>query len=204
MDIDAVVVVSLAVHFDETSNSYSLYKPRPPALRKEGRYSICDGPGGYDEYEYQFVDSRPFSSLLPVLEDMMFCKICYLLSRDPYLSCCCGHTFCKSCLDALTDSVDDLYMMCPVCREKDFQTVKNQQVERAIKRLCVSCTNSVAGCTWQGELNYIKVHLESCQFEKIACNDCGNTVERQHLHEHLKNECLGPKLMHPVIWQKSS
>jgi len=201
MDIDTVVV-SLAVHYDEISNSYSLYKPQQPLLKEDYK---CDGPGGYDEY--QFVDSRPFSLLLPAIEDMMFCKICYLLSRDPFLSCCCGHTFCKSCLDLLNVTADtgSVYVtrMCPVCREKDFQTVKNHQVDRVIKSLHILCTNFKAGCTWQGELNYIEAHLKSCQLEKVACSDCGNTMERQHLHDHLKNECLGPKLMHPVVWQKS-
>ena len=200
MDFDTVVV-SLDVHYDENSNSYSLYKPQPP-LHKDGN-SVCHGPGGYDEY--QFIDSRGlFSTLLPTIKDMMLCKICHLISRDPYLSCCCGHTFCKSCLDVLQATAGDSYVMCPMCREKDFQTVKNKQVDRAIKSLRVSCTNSRTGCNWQGELNYIKAHLVSCQFEKVACNECRYTMEQGHLDYHLKNECQGPKLMHPVFWQKSS
>ena len=29
----------------------------------------------------------------------LLCKICHLPSKDPHLSRCCGHTFCKSCAD---------------------------------------------------------------------------------------------------------
>jgi len=175
------IVVSLTVHYDDRSNSYSLYKPRPPPLKDTN--GLCPGrgpgPGGYNEF--QFIDSQPSSTLLSAIEDMTICKICYLLSRDPCLSCCCGHTFCKSCIDALGDDA-----MCPLCRDEKFQAVKNKQVERAIKSLHVSCTNSEAGCTWQGELSYIKAHLKHCQYEKVACDKCGITMEQGLLHDHQK------------------
>ena len=43
--------------------------------------------GGYD------------CSFINTPHDRFVCKICHLPSRDPYLSVCCGHVFCKSCLD---------------------------------------------------------------------------------------------------------
>ena len=42
-------------------------------------------------YEYNFISGPPV--------DRLVCKICHLPSREPYLSVCCGHLFCKSCLD---------------------------------------------------------------------------------------------------------
>jgi len=41
-------------------------------------------------YGYDFVDSIP---------DRLVYKACHLPSRDPYLTTCCGHVFCKSCQD---------------------------------------------------------------------------------------------------------
>ena len=41
-------------------------------------------------YEYDFS-----STLL----DQIVYKICQCPTRDPYLSICCGHVFCKTCID---------------------------------------------------------------------------------------------------------
>ena len=50
--------------------------------------------GGYD---CQFVD-------IPRDADVI-CKICQIPSREPQISVCCGHTFCKSCLDTANSVV---------------------------------------------------------------------------------------------------
>ena len=119
--------------------------------------------GGYD---YQFVDTP---------SDVLLCKICHFPSRAPHLSVCCGHTFCKSCLDGMkqatyrlggfhTSFKDSLRspaprVQCPMCRSEDFSTVANKQNERVIKSLRVFCTNKDKGCDWQGEINNITGHL---------------------------------------------
>ena len=137
--------------------------------------------GGYD---YAFVDTP---------QDRYFCIICQFPSRDPYLSVCCGHLFCKSCLDnvkkaAVTSAA------CPVCRNKDFATFPNKAVDREIRSFLVYCTNKDKGCEWQGELNDINQHLgkhtSGCQFEKVRCsNECGKLIERQYLTNHVETEC---------------
>ena len=148
--------------------------------------------GGYD---YQFVDTP---------SDMLLCKICHLPSKEPHLSVCCGHTFCKSCLDGLRQSKPNLSLpwsfpeasevvSCPMCRSEDFDTVANKQNERAIKSLRVFCANKDKGCDWQGELNDIFGHLrnsDGCQFEEVKCsNDCGLLLQRQCIPSHIDNEC---------------
>ena len=64
---------------DDTDNGRL---PRVPSTTQHGGY------------EFKFVQGMDGN-----LEDIFMCKICYLPSRDPQLSVCCGHTFCKSCLD---------------------------------------------------------------------------------------------------------
>ena len=127
-------------------------------------------------YEYQFVETPP---------DMFVCKICHHPSREPYLSVCCGHTFCKSCLDGAM-----LCFSCPMCREQPFTTVPNKQNERAIKSRHVFCINREKGCHWQGELSAVSDHLENstgCQFEDVICpNQCGTTFERWYLQDHTR------------------
>ena len=136
--------------------------------------------GGYD---YSFVDTP---------HDRYICKICHLPSREPYLSECCGHVFCKACLDnvkkaaAITDA-------CPICRDEEFVTFRNRQADREIKCLLIYCTNKEKGCEWQGEVNDIDSHLgntDGCQFEEVKCsNECGKMIERQYLTSHVETEC---------------
>ena len=143
--------------------------------------------GGYD---YNFVKEPP---------DTTICVICQLASRDPYLSVCCGHVFCKSCLDnakIAADVAPDIFEAnCPMCRvpSQEFVTVPNKQIDRLVRSLHVYCTNKEKGCQWQGEVNYISDHLgrsDGCDFEDFLCsNNCGQIVQRQYLVGHLEAEC---------------
>ena len=137
--------------------------------------------GGYD---YDLVNQPP---------DRLVCKICHLPSRDPYLSVCCGHVFCKSCLDNIKKATA-ITNACPVCRDEEFVTFPNKAVDREVKQLHTYCTNKKKGCEWQGELNDINNHLENsrrgCQFEKVKCsNECGKMIQRQYLTSHVETEC---------------
>ena len=80
-----------------------------------------------------------------------------------------------------------------MCRSEGFTTVANKQNERVIKSLRVFCTNKDKGCDWQGEINDITGHLGSsdgCSFEEVKCsNDCGLLLQRQHIPDHVDNEC---------------
>ena len=105
-----------------------------------------NGGGGY---EYQFVDTP---------SDTLVCKICQYVNREPHLSVCCGHTFCKSCLEGAKKTSD----ACPVCHEEEFVTVPNRQANRVVSSLHVFCTNKEKGCEWQGEVNNITNHVKYC------------------------------------------
>ena len=136
-------------------------------------------------YEYKFVDNAL---------DRYVCNICHLPSRNPYLSVCCGHVFCKSCLESFKSAcTPKINLACPVCRDRSFVTFPNKQLDREVKDLHVMCTNYEKGCEWQGELNDITNHLGNsggCQFEDVKCpNECGVTLERQYLTSHIEMEC---------------
>ena len=131
-------------------------------------------------YEHKFVNTPP---------DSLVCKLCIHPCRDPYLSGCCGHNFCKSCLD----NVGRASTNCPFCRNEKFTTFLNKLSDREIKSLHVMCTNEERGCKWQGEMNDINNHLvrsDGCQFENVNCpNECGMTLQRRYLTSHVENEC---------------
>ena len=136
--------------------------------------------GGYD---YQFVYEPPHR---------LICQICKYPSRDPYLSVCCGHVFCKSCLDTVKRALNSY--ACPMCRSEEFFAVPNKQADREIRSLHVFCTNKGKGCEWQGEMYDITNHLgnnDGCQFEDTHCpKGCGKMLQRRHLASHVKTGCV--------------
>ena len=141
-------------------------------------------------FEYQFVISPP---------DIVVCKICHLPSRDPHLTMCCGHVFCKSCLDSMKKAKSIVSNICPVCRSEDFVTFPNKQIDREVKSLHVYCTNKGRGCEWQGEVNYIDNHLTKdggCEYEDVLCTSgCGEVIQRRDLTKHVENECPRHKVV---------
>ena len=134
--------------------------------------------GGYD---YQFVDT-------PL--DRVVCVICHLPSRDPHMTECCGHVFCKSCLDKAKAT---RYASCSMCKDDDFNTFCNKQINREVLSIRVYCTNKEKGCEWEGEIRDISIHLENsdgCQFEEVECpNECKELIQRQYLGSHVKSKC---------------
>ncbi|XP_065916952.1 TNF receptor-associated factor 3-like [Dysidea avara] len=140
-----------------------------------------NGGGGY---EYHFVTTPA---------DWLMCNICHYPSRDPYLSGCCGHTFCKSCLEGAKKATT-ISDACPICRNEEFPTMPNKQADRTVRSLHVFCTNKEKGCEWQGEVNNIVGHVtnsDGCQFEEVICpNGCGMCVQRKYLSSHVEDECV--------------
>ena len=138
----------------------------------------------YGGYDYQFVDAVP---------DDLICKICHCPSRDPYLTICCGQTFCKSCLDKVDNmgARGRISKACPFCRSKSFKHFKNKQADRNIKGLRVTCINKE--CPWKGELKDLNNHTEQCPFEVIVCpNNCGKRIQRSNMLRHESN-CIRRK-----------
>ena len=137
-----------------------------------------EGAGGYG---YRFTEKFVTTPL-----DRYFCVICHHPSREPHLSVCCGHVFCRSC-------IDKVIAPCPMCRDENFVTFPNKQLDREIKNLDVLCTNVERGCAWHGKLSKIDDHLRNngdCQFEEVECtNRCGEAMQRRYHSSHIETEC---------------
>ena len=136
-------------------------------------------------YEYKFIDTP---------SDGLLCRICHLPSRDPFLSTCCGHNFCESCLDDYKRVTTFDTTTCPVCRDQGFLSVRNKLSGREIRNLHVMCANNERGCEWQGEVNDISKHIgdddAGCPFQDVACpNICGKVLQRQYLTNHVETKC---------------
>ncbi|XP_065887556.1 TNF receptor-associated factor 3-like isoform X2 [Dysidea avara] len=153
---------------------------------KQDVRSVMVSEGGYD---FDFVQSPP---------DDLLCNICQLPARDATLSVCCGHSFCKCCMDCylLSNTMD--CSSCLYCRKENFQSFPDKKTTRLVLNLQVFCPNKSQGCSWVGELRSVEDHLDKnstasnigCLFTEICCsNECGVVIQRRLLEDHLKLEC---------------
>ena len=108
-------------------------------------------------YPYQFVD-KPL--------DLLICKICQLVSRDPYETTCCHNTFCKVCIDMASNHG---YISCPLCRHQPVEAIECVQLRRQITSLHVFCDNKENGCEWVGEIEAIGRHKKQCTYYMVIC-----------------------------------
>ncbi|XP_065901914.1 TNF receptor-associated factor 4-like [Dysidea avara] len=142
--------------------------------------STVSAPSETSGHECRFVNT---------LHERYICKICLYPCKDPYLSGCCGHNFCKSCLD----NAKKINNSCPLCQNKELASFPNIQADREIIGFGVMCTNEERGCEWQGKLNDLNSHLgnsSGCQFEDVKCfNECGKMLQRQYLTSHIVTGC---------------
>jgi len=133
--------------------------------------------GGYD---YDFCSTIP---------ERIVCKICQCPSRDPYLSLCCGHVFCKTCIDQMKKATATA-SNCPMCRDEEFPTVPNKQINREVRDLVIFCTNKNNGCSWNGEIRAVEAHRKLCPLEEVECEyhsvGCKIKVQRKDVKSHNK------------------
>ena len=117
------------------------------AEASHGKLNVVDQKrfGGYD---CEFVE--PTVSV-PQTE----CPICKLILRDPYITECCGTSFCCSCVE----QVRAVQSRCPICREDKFEFFPNTILKHSLNKLHVLCTYSKRSCKWRGKLGELNHHM---------------------------------------------
>lgn len=143
-------------------------------LNKMAELDMSVSTAGYD---CAFVDA------LPRLLIQSECAICLLVLREPHLISCCGHNFCRSCVDQIIKNKKP----CPLCQQCAFTTLHNKGLERSLKELVVTCENSRLSCDWRGELGKLDTHLsETCPCVKLRCHyaNCNFVAKRRDMASH--------------------
>lgn len=111
------------------------------------------------------------------------CSICLLVLREPHLISCCGHNFCRPCIETVIKNKKP----CPLCQQCVFTTLHNKGLERSLKELVVTCEEVLLGCNWRGELGKMDAHLkEACPYVELRCRyvDCDTVAKRQDMPLH--------------------
>ena len=123
------------------------------------------------------------------------CPICLLVLKAPHVISCCGHHFCHICIQRILDDAKP----CPLCQEKDFKVMLHKGVMREINGLMVKCPFEEAGCSWEGELGNVALHVSTeqaktrggvCEYMLVHCvYQCGFRCQRRFIKKHEEEEC---------------
>jgi len=103
--------------------------------------------------------------------------------REAQETVCCGHVYCKSCLDQL--KFTDSGHVCPYCRKEKFVVFPSRLTDRQVISLKIKCPNKAEGCKWVGELYDVDKHLKGC-FLKCKYFDigCETKMYKEEQTEH--------------------
>ena len=140
-------------------------------------------------YSCEFVDPPP--TLL-----QSECSICLQILCRPHLISCCGHNYCKVCIDQIIEKSRP----CPLCSEETFTVLHNKGLQRSLNELNVYCSNSKLGCEWKGPLGQFERHLNEdpelefqlfgCPYVEVECkHGCGGRMRRGLIAEHQNELC---------------
>ena len=160
-------------------------KPLPGPARRDRKE---ENRGGYD---CEFVKQPPEAFQTK-------CPVCLLILKEPCLISCCGHKFCRECIERVKK--DD--KPCPLCGEQDFTFLRERGLERFLKGSEVWCSYKEEGCEWSGELGKLEEHLNQdpgaspesqlngCEFVEVECMcKCGEWFQRRHITSHQNEQC---------------
>ena len=158
----------------------------PPRLVRRDRKK--ENRGGYD---CDFVEKPPEAFQTD-------CPVCLLILKEPCLISCCGHKFCRECIEQVKK--DD--KPCPLCGEQDFTFMRERGLERFLKGSEVWCSYKKEGCEWKGKLGKLQEHLNQdpctspgiqlsrCEFVAVECiYKCGEWFQRRHIATHQNEQC---------------
>ncbi len=125
------------------------------------------------------------------------CSVCLEVLRDVHLTICCGHNFCKECIER----VQKAEKSCPLCNKERFTVTYNRAHDVALKQFEVYCTHRKIGCEWKGRLEVLDKHLnvnpelekqlQGCTFVEVQCyhDGCGQYCQRHLIANHQSENC---------------
>ena len=179
------LTLDLAPNNDRITEASEPFRPQP-LPRALPREKSKKDRGGYD---CVFVEPPP-----SVLQTE--CPVCLLVLKEPCIVSCCGHKFCRECIEPIEKDKKP----CPLCNKPDFKFMRERALERSLKDLEVWCSYRNEGCEWKGKLEKLEEHLNQdpspenqingCHFMAIECiHKCGECFQRRHITTHVIEQC---------------
>ena len=156
----------------------------------------------------QTLDLDDVIKFVEPLPDELQCPLCLEFLKEPTLTSCCGHHFCRECINrAITRS-----HVCPLCNNQGFQTLLNKEKQRLVNTLKVYCKWKSQGCEWVGELGRLEHHLDveegDCGCVEVECEfgpvGCVAKLPRKDLQRHKEENVHKHLVLMSVMSLKSN
>lgn len=126
------------------------------------------------------------------------CYLCEQLMRSPCHLTCCNSRYCQKCVDRMISAKNT----CKKCHSKWYckeTSSDDMAIKQIIDKLHVYCPMKINGCLWSGRMQDLETHLlwnefksndtTACRFLPVPCPECGVSVPRWEMAEHLKGQC---------------
>ena len=111
------------------------------------------------EREFDFVEKPTQDFFCPV-------SLEYLL--EPQLTFCCGHHLSLQAAKRLQEEGKP----CPMCNSEEWSAVLDKYHRRKAHEVRVRCWYRNDGCEWEGEVNELTRHADSCKKRPWECEYC--------------------------------
>ena len=178
--------------------------PSPSKLVEDSDTAVAPEPSG-NQQALKIEDVIEFVEPLP---NELQCPLCLEFLKEPTLTSCCGHHFCRECIDhAIARS-----HVCPLCNNQAFQTLINKEKQRLVNALKVYCKWKSRGCEWVGELGRLDHHLDveegDCGCVEVECEfgpvGCVAKLPRKDLQRHKEENVHKHLVLMSVMSLKSN
>ena len=158
--------------------------------------------------------------------DIIQCKICFNILKNPYDCTKCGNSFCYNCISNLIKQNKKCPFQCEnfsikqsslsiisylsnlkfICKNKEFgceEIISYQNLDKHdkdCKYFYTKCPN--LQCNKKILWNLLEQHLKNeCPYSLIKCKNCNQSFNRNEYEEHLKN-CLSFKEYFSILINK--
>ena len=147
--------LDMAFHYPTCSQA--LVKEAHPLPRRVP--STVDKQPRSLEREFDFVERPP--------QDF-FCPVTFELLLEPQQTSCCGNHLSPEAATRLKRE----RKLCPVCNGEEWSVVLDKYHRRKVREVRVRCWYKESGCEWEGEVNELKRHDDSCVKRPWECEYC--------------------------------
>ena len=138
------------------------------------------------------INGIPFSRLINMEKhknflDLIKCKICFNVLKNPYDCSICGNTFCYNCIKNIINENKQCPFNCTNFEIKPSSYI----ITSYLNTLNFSCLNKDNGCNEIISYNNLDKHDKECKYFFITCPNiqCSKKMKWRLLENHLRNEC---------------
>lgn len=140
------------------------------------------------------------------VDQYFICPICYFVASDPIMCKSCEQIYCKGCISRYSQIKEP---SCRVCKSF-LQTIPLRKFpSKVYHSFFLYCPNYNSGCRYEGGIQEIHEHKDSCEFKKLSCQNplCAHNFlakdRKIENNEVCSEQCLEAYLLSQMLGRES-